>query len=100
MLTLLALLSLQASNVQAQQDAVKPAEPVTAAQPAPFDVGAETGPVTRRWLQAQRAREQSSAVQPTLSGPAMQRVHERYLKSFEQPIPNRLADDRPVSRSK
>jgi hypothetical protein len=61
---------------------------------------AEVGTTSRRWLQAQGQHEQASLVQPTLSGPVMHRVHERYLKSFERPIPDKLGDDSPVSTSK
>ncbi|MBH1986562.1 MAG: DUF3613 domain-containing protein, partial [Burkholderiales bacterium] len=67
---------------------------------APVHIGAEVGTASRRWLQAQGAREQASAKQPTLSGPVMRRVHERYVKSFEQPVPEQLTDDRPASRNK
>ncbi len=66
---------------------------------APTRTKVEVGAVSRSWLQAQGSREQASATPPTLSGPVMRRVHERYVKSFEQPIPERLADDRPTSRS-
>lgn len=66
---------------------------------APTRTKVEVGAVSRNWLQAQGSREQASATPPTLSGPVMRRVHERYVKSFEQPIPEKLADDRPTSRS-
>lgn len=66
---------------------------------APTRTKVEVGAVSRNWLQAQGSREQASATPPTLSGPVMRRVHERYVKSFEQPIPEKLADDRPASRS-
>ena len=46
----------------------------------------------RRWVAAQGQREQASATRQTLSGPVMRRVHDRYLKSFEQDIPTRVRD--------
>lgn len=62
-------------------------------QPTP-----ETGNATRGWLQAQSSREQASTHRPTLSGPAMRRVHDRYLKSFEVEIPQQLRESLPSNK--
>lgn len=91
-----------AQDAPATASAAAPTQPSEAAPPpvAPVHSGAEVGTASRRWLQAQGAREQASAKQPTLSGPVMRRVHERYVKSFEQAVPEQLTDDRPASRNK
>jgi Protein of unknown function (DUF3613) len=62
-------------------------------RPAP-----ETGRATRGWLQAQGNREQASAQRPTLSGPALRRTHDRYLKSFETDIPQQLRESLPTNK--
>lgn len=75
-------------------------EPTPAAPSATTeDTTEDTAPVTqassstvRRWVAAQGQREQASATRQTLSGPVMRRVHDRYLKSFEQDIPTRVRD--------
>lgn len=48
--------------------------------------GKERSP-TQQWLELQRSGKAASAHPQPLSGEAMDRVHKRYLKSFEQPIP-------------
>lgn len=58
----------------------------------------ETGQATRNWLQAQGGRELASASRPTLSGPALRRVHDRYLKSFEVEIPQQLRESLPGNK--
>lgn len=58
----------------------------------------ETGRATRGWLQAQGNREQASANRPTLSGPALRRVNNRYLKTFEVEIPQQLRDSVPSNK--
>ncbi len=58
----------------------------------------ETGRATRGWLQAQGSREQASTNRPTLSGPALRRTHDRYLKSFEADIPQQLRESLPANK--
>lgn len=58
----------------------------------------ETGRSTRGWLQAQGNREQASASRPTLSGPVLRRVHERYLRTFEVEIPQQLRESLPTNK--
>lgn len=58
----------------------------------------DTGRVTRSWLQAQGAREQASANRPTLSGPALRRTHDRYLRTFEVDIPQQLRESLPSNK--
>lgn len=58
----------------------------------------EIGPATRGWLQTQGSRDQASPHRPTLSGPALRRVNERYLKSFEAEIPQQLRESLPSNK--
>lgn len=58
----------------------------------------ETGRATRGWLQAQGNREQASANRPTLSGPALRRTHDRYLRTFEVDIPQQLRESLPNNK--
>lgn len=44
-------------------------------------------PATSQWLELQRSGQAASTHAQPLSGEAMDKVHKRYLKSFEQPIP-------------
>lgn len=48
------------------------------------------GHATQTWLAAQASGEQASKRRQTLSGPVMKRIHERYLQSFTQQIPERF----------
>lgn len=48
---------------------------------------------TETWLELQRSGQAASAQAQPLSGPAMDRVHERYLKSFQYPIPPYFKND-------
>ncbi|HEU4707773.1 MAG TPA: DUF3613 domain-containing protein [Methylophilaceae bacterium] len=41
----------------------------------------------KSWLELQSSGKAASSQPQPLSGPAMDRVHERYLKSFSHPIP-------------
>jgi hypothetical protein len=75
-------------------------------QPAPTDTNAEAeqespvgkGDATRAWLGAQASRKQASATRQTLSGPVLSAVHERYVKSFAQPVePTPIRADMPPS---
>ena len=47
----------------------------------------EPQPTTKAWLELQSSGAAASEQSQTLSGPAMDRVHERYLKNFTHPIP-------------
>jgi hypothetical protein len=55
------------------------ATPAAAAQP--------TLSPTQQWLQLQRSGKSASAQAQPFSGEVMDKVHTRYLKSFEKPIP-------------
>lgn len=46
--------------------------------------------LTETWLKLQREGEQASVKRQTLSGPAMENIHKRYLDSFTRPIPERF----------
>lgn len=58
----------------------------------------ETGRATRAWLQAQGHREQASANRPALSGPALRRAHDRYMRTFEVDIPQQLRESVPSNK--
>jgi len=68
------------------------AEPPEAAEPAAEQAG--NGEATRLWLERQAQGSQASTKAQPLSGPAMERVYQRYLKSFTHPIPDRLENER------
>ena len=46
--------------------------------------------LTEAWLKLQREGEQASPKRQSLSGPAMENIHKRYLDSFTRPIPERF----------
>ncbi|HZV99908.1 MAG TPA: DUF3613 domain-containing protein [Methylophilaceae bacterium] len=58
------------------------AEPVT---PAAKDQSTPTA--AREWLDLQSSRQAASPQAQPLSGAAMDKVHERYIKSFSYPVP-------------
>ncbi len=66
-----------AEDVQSQ-----PVQPSTAQQPSPSSLSP-----TQQWLELQRSGKSASAQAQPLSGEVMDKVHTRYLKSFEKPIP-------------
>lgn len=82
--------------------------PAAAAAPEPFSTEEwqleqkrqlpQTGRATRQWLQGQSGGEQASANRPTLSGPALRRVHDRYLRTFEVDIPQQLRESLPANK--
>ena len=47
----------------------------------------ETQSATKAWLELQSSGRAASEQAQPLTGPAMDRVHERYLKNFSHPIP-------------
>lgn len=53
---------------------------------------------TREWLEMQRSGDFASRQPQPLSGKAMDRIHERYLKSFTQPIPQYFEHAQPTTR--
>jgi Protein of unknown function (DUF3613) len=65
-----------------------PAEAVNAASgpEASKEISIGKGDATRAWLGAQAGRKQGSQTRQSLSGPVMSTVHDRYVKSFAQPI--------------
>ncbi len=66
--------------------ATAPVASTEAASGAPAQNQAGDGKATRAWLGAQSGRKQASSTRQTLSGPVMSTVHDRYVKSFAQPI--------------
>jgi hypothetical protein len=81
-LALLLSHSLLVGAVCAQQmpASEKPAQANDAEQEA--SAAPRAGEQTKAWLGGQARREQSSKIRPSLSGPVMSRVSERYLNSF------------------
>lgn len=55
-------------------------------QPALPSVNGHESPV-QQWLELQRSGKAASPHAQPMSGEAMEKVHQRYLKSFEKPIP-------------
>lgn len=49
---------------------------------------ANTPTSTQQWLELQRSGKSASTQAQPLSGEVMDKVHSRYLKSFEKPIPD------------
>ena len=85
-----AMLLLAAMTAHADEPAPPPEPTVPAARELP----------TERWLELQRSGQAASPQGQALSGPAMERVHQRYLKSFEHPIPPYFEHDQPLSNAK
>ncbi len=52
---------------------------------------------TQQWLELQRFGKAASSQAQPLSGEAMNKVHSRYLKSFEKPIPEFFEHDTRVA---
>ncbi|HWU65499.1 MAG TPA: DUF3613 domain-containing protein [Methylophilus sp.] len=51
----------------------------------------------QQWLELQRSGKSASAQPQPAPGEVMEKVHQRYLKSFEKPIPEFYTHD-PVTR--
>ncbi len=49
--------------------------------------GPESGEQTRSWLELQRSGEQASETQQTVSGDVAAAIYQRFVDSFEHPIP-------------
>lgn len=59
-----------------------------------------TGETTRAWLELQRSNNASWGTPRPMPGEVAERVYARYLKSFEQPIPEQFAREGFVGGSK
>lgn len=59
-----------------------------------------TGETTRAWLELQRSNNASWGTPRPMPGEVAERVYARYLKSFEQPIPERFEREGFVGGSK
>ena len=55
-------------------------------QSSPLSNVGEASP-TQQWLELQRSGRYASPQSQPISGEVMDKVHQRYLKSFEKPIP-------------
>lgn len=77
-------LAAPALQVQAQEQDVPPAEP------APVAAAPAHGDESRAWLDLQASGNAASPTPASLPGEVADRVYARYLKSFEQPIPEHL----------
>lgn len=53
---------------------------------------------TQQWLELQRSGKSASPQAQPISGEVMDKVHKRYLKSFEKPIPEFYEHETPVTR--
>lgn len=54
--------------------------------------------VTKQWLELQRSGKSASPQAQPISGEVMDKVHKRYLKSFEKPIPEFYEHETPAAR--
>ncbi|HEY0914021.1 MAG TPA: DUF3613 domain-containing protein [Solimonas sp.] len=77
-------LAAPALQVQAQEPEAPPAEA------APVAAAPAHGDESRAWLDLQAGGNAASPTPASLPGEVADRVYARYLKSFEQPIPERL----------
>lgn len=68
------------------------------AEEAPVTPETPVGPATHAWLEMQRSGQAASQQPQPLSGPAMDKVHERYLKGFEHPLPVFFEYAEPIAR--
>lgn len=83
-----------ALSVHAQDPSDAPQPPLgVGATASPEAASAPSGLETRKWLESQVSRKQASSIRQTLSGPVMEKVHERYVKSFAVAIPERLREN-------
>lgn len=76
-LMLIGCLHIKAAVAEEGQLSAQPAE--TTQQTRPLS--------THQWLELQRSGKAASAQPQPYSGEVMDKVHTRYLKSFEKPIP-------------
>jgi hypothetical protein len=53
---------------------------------------------TQQWLELQRSGNAASSQAQPLSGEVMDKVHQRYIKSFEKPIPEFYEHEMPATR--
>ena len=53
----------------------------------PSSIGVREPLPTQRWLELQRSGKAASPQAQPVSGEVMDKIHNRYLKSFEKPIP-------------
>lgn len=53
---------------------------------------------THKWLELQRSGKAASTQAQPISGEVMDKVHQRYIKSFERPIPEFYEHEMPATR--
>lgn len=84
----LLVLSIGSAKAESVEDSEPQAiSPTNAQKPSPV----------QQWLELQRSGKAASPHAQPMSGEAMEKVHQRYLKSFEKPIPEFYEHD-PVTR--
>jgi hypothetical protein len=59
----------------------------------------ELGADTRAWLELQRSGR-SAAPERSLPGPVASRIYDRYLNSFEHPVPDQFERDSVMSSTR
>lgn len=67
-------------------------------EPPPAGRQAADEPAVHAWLELQRSGDAASPQAQPLSGPAMERVHRRYLKGFEHPQPMYYKHDETIAK--
>lgn len=65
-------------------------------EPVPETINTEARSQVKTWLELQSSGEAASAQAQPLSGPVMDRVQERYLKSFSHPVPPYFEHVKPI----
>lgn len=88
LLTAMALAALTAllASAQAQEAPAAPAASAEAA-PAPAPARRQVGDATRELFEKQRSGSLASTTPRNIAGDVAQRNYDRYLRSFEHPIP-------------
>jgi hypothetical protein len=61
-------------------------------------VAEEKSTATREWLELQRSNRAASSQAQTLSGPALDKIHQRYIDSFARPIPESYDHANPITQ--
>lgn len=62
------------------------------------ETAARTLTPTQQWLELQRSGKAASPQAQPVSGEVMDKVHSRYIKSFEKPIPEYYEHAMPTTR--
>lgn len=87
MRTFILITMLMLGSVPAHADEIEPATTINNASNSGGTKQQDPQSATRAWLEFQRSGQAASDQPQPLSGHAMDRIHERYINSFSDPIP-------------